>query len=176
MSRIICYIATSVDGFISDAEGGVEWLSAYDNSGEDYNYSRFFSGVDALLMGRNTYNQVLGFGDWPYKGKPSYVFTHNTPDVDQPADFLSGDLEDCMRELRKTHKGDLWLVGGGELIKEFRKRSLIDLYIITILPLLLGKGTPLFHPVDFSEKMRLTKHQSFDSGIIQIWYERMSEG
>ncbi|MGB3312692.1 MAG: hypothetical protein WBG32_02970 [Nodosilinea sp.] len=73
---IVLYIATSLDGFIATPEGGIDWLAAIEIPEEDYGYEAFYSSIDAIVMGRRTYDQVLSFGDWPYPGKPSYIMTH----------------------------------------------------------------------------------------------------
>ena len=81
MPTIILYIAVSVDGYIADADGGVGWLPSGDGGGDDYGYAGFYAGVDAIVMGRRTYEQVRGFGvAWPYPGKPAYVFTNRAAD------------------------------------------------------------------------------------------------
>ena len=77
MARIVYYVAASLDGFIADSAGGVDWLP--DGGSDDYRYDDFYAGVQALAMGRSTYDQVRGFGEWPYPGKPAYVFTHSPP-------------------------------------------------------------------------------------------------
>ena len=92
MPQTTLYIAASVDGYIADANGGVTWLPSGDSNGNDYGYAAFYASVDALLMGRRTYDQVLTFGEWPYPGKPAYVFTRHPPAAAPPGvEFVSAD-------------------------------------------------------------------------------------
>lgn len=90
MHTIVLYIATSVEGYIATPDGGVDWLAAIYTGAEDYGYDRFCAGIDALVMGRKTDEQILTFGDWPYPGKPAYVRSQRqhepkTPEVTMTA-------------------------------------------------------------------------------------------
>src|SRR3712207_517414 len=88
MPEVKLFIATSLDGFIADRDGGVDWLFA----DGDYGYAAFFDSIETLIMGRRTYEQVLGFGEWPYGEKPTYVFTRGAPGGDHPhVEFVSGE-------------------------------------------------------------------------------------
>ena len=89
MARIVYYVAASLDGFIADSAGGVDWLPSGESN--DYRYAEFYAGVEALVMGRRTYDQALSFGEWPYPGKPAYVFTQSPPgDGPQGVQFVRG--------------------------------------------------------------------------------------
>ncbi len=172
MKNVALYIATSLDGFIADRDGGVGWLDAVaTESGEDYGYADFYASVGALVMGRVTYEQVLGFGDWPYPGKPTFVFSHAPPEGEHPdVTFVSGDPAEVVASLREQVDGDLWLVGGGGLVASFRAAGLIDEYILSVIPVLLGEGIPLFEGAQPHAALRLVEAQSYASGVVQLRY------
>jgi dihydrofolate reductase len=141
------YIAQSLDGFIATDDGGIEWLEAIPNpEGSDFGFSEFISKVDALLMGRNTFEKVLSFGAWPY-AIPVYVLSNTlaaVPDeVTGKAFLINGSLEEVLFRLSKKGIQDLY-IDGGKVITSFLKEDLIDEMIITTVPVLLGRGLPLF--------------------------------
>ena len=129
MPEVKLFIATSLDGFIAERDGGVDWLFT-DN---DYGYTSFFDSIETLIMGRRTYEQVLGFGEWPYGEKPTYVFTRGAPGGDHPhVEFVSSDAGPLVEKLRHRSSGDIWLVGGAALVSVFRELHLIDEYILSL--------------------------------------------
>lgn len=167
MPKVTLYIATSLDGFIAEPDGGVGWLFTEG----DYGYTAFFDSVGALLMGRRTYEQVLGFGEWPYGEKPTYVFTRSAPGGDHPhVEFVSGDLGAFVEELRRRTTGDVWLVGGAALVSAFRELGSIDEYILSVHPVLLGDGIPLFERSLPRETLRLLEVHTYESGLVQLRY------
>jgi dihydrofolate reductase len=179
--KVVLYIAASLDGFIADRDGGVDWLERFtDPADGDYGYADFYDGIAAVAMGRTTYDQVRGFGDWPYPGKPTVVFTHDPPDPDLPdVSFTADDPAEVVASLREQTEGDpgssprqaIWLVGGGGLVASFRERGLIDEVILTVIPVLLGEGVPLFPGTQPEASLRLRDVQRFESGIVQLHYE-----
>jgi len=178
MPQTTLYIATSVDGYIADANGGVSWLpsgnTGNDSDGNDYGYAAFYASVDALLMGRRTYDQVLGFGDWPYPGKPAYVFTRHPPAAAPPGvEFVSADPADFVSGLAPRHPHSasaLWLVGGANLAEQFRRAGLIDEYRIFVIPVILGQGIPLFGGNAPPTPLRLESAPTHDGGIVELRY------
>lgn len=172
MPNVRLYIALSLDGFVADRDGGVGWLDAHVDPAEgDYGYAEFYASVAALAMGRATYEQVLTFGDWPYLGKPTYVFAHDPPPGEHPhAEFVT----DPARFVAETPwgEGDLWLVGGGRLVASFREAGLIDEYVLTVLPVLLGEGIPLFPGAQPEAALRLADVRHWPSGVVQLRYEK----
>jgi dihydrofolate reductase len=167
MPEVKLFIATSLDGFIADRDGGVDWLFA----DGDYGYTAFFDSIETLLMGRRTYEQVLSFGEWPYGEKPTYVFTRGAPGGDHPhVRFVSGDAGALVEELRERTSGDIWLVGGAALVSTFRELHLIDEFILSVHPVLLGEGIPLFERQLPRESLRLREETSYESGLVQLSY------
>lgn len=158
MKKIILFIAMSLDGYIADSTGSVSWLDPYNTKETLTLYEKFYSSIDTVIMGRITYDQViheLNPDSWPYSGKISYVVTHDKDLVSENAKVLTDIDGSVMRKLKEEEGSDIWLVGGSELIRHFIKENLIDEYIITMIPVLLGRGIPLFHPADHRLTLKL---------------------
>lgn len=172
MSRIILYIAASVDGYIADADGGVSWLEAFNREGEDYGYAELNARVSTLILGANTYHQVLGFGEWPYTGKDTVVVTHHplAGPPDPRIRAYSGPARELAAQLKRDAEGDIWLVGGGQIIGDFARAGLIDQYILFTMPLLLGDGVRLFPPGGSPQALRVTSVASYENGVIEARY------
>ena len=174
MGNVILYIAISLDGFIARRDDDISWLTAFDDKDEDYGYAAFYASLGAVILGGKTYRQVLGFGTWPYPGKTTYVVTtqplQNPPDANIKT--FAGDAADLVAQIRQTTDQDIWLVGGGQLVTAFADQHLIDEYIITIIPLILGDGIPLFHDLQVEERLQLTGSQSYANGLMQLRYRR----
>ncbi len=175
MRSIRLYIATSLDGYIARPDGSVDWLESFPNPDQnDYGYQAFLNEVDTTLMGRATYQEILNFGiAFPYADKVNYVFTRQTglPDTEF-VQFVSTDVVPFIQQLKKTSGKDIWLIGGGQLNTLLLQHDLLDEMIITIVPLALGKGIPLFAPSTLEKQMVLTENQTFKSGFVQLIYQR----
>ncbi len=173
--KVILYIATSLDGFIARPDGDVDWLSMVDQPGEDYGYYQFYESVDALVMGRKTYEIPAGVEEWPYPGKQSFVFTHR--DIKTSRDdvtFVSDPVEQVMEQMCDQGFQNVWLVGGGELIRSFLAHNLIDEHIISVIPILLGEGIPLFPPPCPEQKLELVGSSQYKSGLIEAHYRHIT--
>ncbi|MEZ8966273.1 dihydrofolate reductase family protein [Vibrio breoganii] len=144
----IVYIATSLDGFIADKNNNIDWLYDVPNpEGSDFGFTAFMDRVDALIMGRNTLDIVLSFGvDWPYS-KPVFVLSNTLTKVPEGLDgkvvLVSGELPDIVQSLNQKGFEKLY-IDGGKTIQSFLRHDLIDELIITTIPILLGRGIPLF--------------------------------
>jgi len=173
MTEIIYYVAASLDGFIATSGGGVEWLSPFESPGEDYGYSEFYASVDSLLMGSRTYEQILGFGQWPYPDKPSWVFSRRLNLAARPnVTITPGKPDEMVSELKARNLKRTWLVGGGELASSFRYRGLIAEYLVSLIPIILGAGVPLFAQPGPRENLMLADSKSFPGGLAQLRYLR----
>jgi len=171
--EVVLYIATSLDGYIATPDGGIDWLASVEKEGLDYGYKAFYDSVDALIMGRVTYEQVLGFGEWPYPGKACWVFGQQISNgVGNPKDVcvVSDHPETFLAELAASGVKKAWLVGGGNLVSSFANRQLISEYIISIVPVLLGRGIPLFSGPGVMQNLRLEAAKRYDSGLVQMRY------
>lgn len=177
MTKIVLYIATSKDGYIADENGSVDWLpqTTEETGGQDYGYHEFYDSVDVLAIGRKTYEQILGFGDWPYPGKLSYIFTRKSMESqNKDIEFLQDDIHGFIREMERQNIKKLWLVGGSDLIEAFYQKGRIDEFIVTVFPKVLGKGIPLKTLSDALQREELTKVDSIDfaSGVFQENYTK----
>ena len=166
MARARLYVAQSLDGYIADADGGVGWLDAFHGAGTDYGYAAFLASVGALAMGRATYEQVRGFGAWPY-AKPTFVFARRRlPDPPPGVRATDADPTAFLAEQQE----DVWLVGGAALVRSFRKAGALDEIVLTILPVLLGDGLPLFDGPQPPADLALVSSDSFPGGAVQLTY------
>ncbi len=174
--EVVYYVTASVDGFIASPEGGLDWLSNFEHAGEDHGYKGFFESVDSLLIGRKTYDQIMEFGDWPYSEKPALLFTQSDPGSCPPqvVPFTQSPRQG-LQHLATLGKKRAWLIGGAHLASAFREEGLISEYLISVIPLILGGGIPLFGNDGPLEKLTLLESRSFHSGLAQLHYRRTSE-
>jgi dihydrofolate reductase len=170
--KIVLYIATSLDGYIARDNGDIDWLSMVESQNEDYGYKDFLKSVDTVIMGRRTYDQVLTFGDFPYKDKKCYVISRTTRPKEDYVEFFNGDICKLISKIRQKDGLNIWLVGGSEIVGELLSKNLIDTYIISVLPILLGRGILLFQSDMPEIRLQLCRNVSFPSGLVQLSYER----
>lgn len=170
MRNTVLYIAMSLDGFIADENGKVDWLEL--ESDVD-TYSTFIKNVDTVLMGWNTYNQVVNELStiWPYEDLMSYVFTHRECNATDNIQFINKNVEELIRQLKVTNGKDIWICGGANLVSQCVKENLIDEYYITILPILLGKGIRLFGNEYNQIPLKLKRMTSYHN-VIEMVYEK----
>jgi len=175
--NICYYIAMSLDGFIARSDGDISWLSVVEREGEDYGYSAFYKSVDVVLMGRLTYELSLSFPDWPYPGKPAWVWSRrrNLPRGPQVT-ITDGSPAAVVDNLKKAGVRKAWLVGGGELARDFRQAGLINEYVVSIIPVLLGSGAPMIATDEGLDELSMTSVNTFPSGLVQIRYRVETQG
>ncbi|GAB4212672.1 MAG: dihydrofolate reductase family protein [Synechococcales cyanobacterium] len=140
MSQWILYVATSLDGFIARENGALDWLPPPDEE----SYEAFWQGIDATVMGGTTYEQVLSFGEWPYEGKPSYVLTRQTRQTDRPDVHFVATVTDVQDQITAAGYERVWVIGGGQLVSALVQQGLIDVFVIALIPVILGRGIPLY--------------------------------
>lgn len=172
------YIATSLDGFIATKDGGLDWLFEIPNPEKsDYGYAEFMSGIDAIVMGRNTFEKVLTFDFWPYD-KPVFVLSNRLSSVPRhvadKAEIVRSNMRTLVEKLNKRGYLNLY-VDGGRVIQSFLEEDLIDEMIITRVPILLGEGIPLFGKVSKVLKFRLKKTESLNETLVKSYYTRIRE-
>lgn len=164
------FIATSVDGFIARANGGIDWLPT--DGGEEHGYEAFIASVDALVIGRKTYETVLSFGGWFYGEKPVFVLS-TRPLAPAPAgarvERMSGDPAEIAMQLdaRGVHHA---YVDGGITIQGFLRAGLIQRVTITRVPVLIGDGIPLFGPLPRDVVLQHVATRQYPSGLVQSEY------
>jgi dihydrofolate reductase len=168
------YIATSADGFIADKNGGIDWLNTVPNpTNDDMGFTNFTSRMDALVMGRTTYETVLGFGiDWPYT-LPVYVLSTTLKEVPKElADkvfIVNGSLQEVLDGIHANGHRHLY-IDGGRTIQSFLAEGRIDSLIISQIPVLLGAGTPLFKGFEGPVNLELVSQKVLLNAITQTHY------
>lgn len=175
--KVSVYIATSLDGFIARADGTLDWLpvGSDEATGDDYGYHEFMDSVDYLVMGRNTFEVVLGFGgEWPYGQKRVVVLTSRPlelpADLTEMVETMSGSPREVTDRLAERGAKHLY-IDGGQTIQRFLTEGLIQQLIITRIPVLIGDGIPLFGPLPNDVKLKHIETQSFANGMVQSRYE-----
>lgn len=172
MTEFILYIATSLDGYIARLDGSIDWLPQPGEDGEDNSYIKFYDSIDALIMGSNTYEQVLTFGDWVYTGKVSYILTSQDLSTDRTdICFVKGGVEEVVKNVNKQGYQRVWLVGGGKIVSSFINQGLVDEYIITVIPTILGSGISLYQSLP-EIKLDLISVQTYSSGLVELKYRK----
>ncbi|MEQ8337241.1 MAG: dihydrofolate reductase family protein [Cyclobacteriaceae bacterium] len=177
MRKLILYIATSIEGYIARPDGDVKWLEDQDFmiEGEDFGYQKFLETIDTTLMGNSTYKEILGFGvPFPYPDKDNYVFTKSKQKDNEFVRFINSDIPAFVRNLKTQEGKDIWLIGGGKINMVMMEHGLIDQIILTVMPVCLGDGIPLFSPGSKSVKWKLSSSRPYDSGVVQLIYHQNS--
>ncbi len=164
---MILFIASSLDGFIAGPRGEIDWLF----HDADYGYRSFFASIDTVLMGRKTYDLSRSFGDWPYPKKTVFVFSRKKQAPDPRVLFAKNPVATARKILRKKGK-NVWIVGGSQIVTEFLNAGLVHEIVLSIHPLVLGKGIPLFSKIEKRHGFRLQKARGFPSGLVQLTYRK----
>lgn len=174
MRKIVLFIAMSLDGYIADKDGNVDWLEGEDKDAETLDsYSSFIKDVDSVIMGWNTYNQIeteLSPGDWVYKDLTSYVITHRKEKSTDNIIFTDKDPRELLKELQETDGKNIWICGGANLANQLIEEDLIDEYYTSIIPTILGSGIRLFD-ANREIKLKLVMTKSYN-GITDLVYTR----
>lgn len=163
------YVATSLDGFIARSNHAVDWLSLVERTGEDYGFKDFFESIDTMVMGRKTYETALGFEDWHYVGKRCVVLSHASRAPRHGEEFHSGNLAELVERLGAQGSKRVY-VDGGKVIAQFLAAKLVDDMTVSILPILLGDGTPLAPRIGHDVRLQLVDYDAFESGLVQLTY------
>ena len=165
----------SVDGYIADKNGGVAFLQGYEDCLENEStYSEFIKNIDTVLMGWNTYNQIiteLSPDNWVYDNLLTYVFTHREQQDSDKIIFTSDNLEELIKKLKGVEGKDIWICGGADLVQQAISSDVIDEYLISIVPTILGNGIKLFSQNDAEHKLKLINTIT-NNGIVELNYIR----
>lgn len=178
MTRTQYFVAASIDGYIADPHGRLDWLFPFDKAeGVAEHYKTFLDGVGALAMGSATYEFVLAHlahsrESWPYPGRPTWVFTHRELPTLPGADirFTTEDVGAIHEQMVRAAGGkNIWLVGGGNLVAQFARRGLLNELLLSVVPVVLGGGTPLL-PTAITGTLELQGITRFGRGILELRY------
>lgn len=176
IKRNSVFIATSIDGFIADKNGGIDWLDSVPNpSNDDMGYVSFIKNIDAIVMGRNTFDIVCSFGiDWPYT-IPVFILSNSLKEVPKEYEgkvhIVNGNLQAVIDEIHQKGFYRLY-IDGGSTIRGFLNKDLIDDLILTTIPVLLGEGIPLFSGINKELKFELQSSKIYLNQIVQRHYKR----
>ena len=174
------YIATSLDGFIARDDGGIDWLTdpqeATQDPGEDYGFKEFFDTVDAMVMGRHTFDLVRTFDEWHYGDKPIIVLSSRPVEIPErrraTVEWMDASPTDVVLRLEERGIGHIY-VDGGVTIQRFLAEGLIQRMIITRLPVLIGTGIPLFGPLPRDIRWRHVRTTTYPIGFVKSEYALM---
>lgn len=187
MSATQYYCASSLDGYIAESDDTLDWLTGYQGAyaGEGVEpirgaYDRFYDGVGALVSGSRTYQFILDHleddGEWPYRGKPTWVLSRR--DLPKPEGegvdvrIVDRSVEDLHEQMiAAAGERNLWVVGGGNVASQFADAGLLDEVLVTVVPVVLGAGRPLFERRLPGGPMQLIGSRPFDSGMVELRFE-----
>lgn len=169
--KLVLFIAESLDGYIATKNDSLDWLFKVEGE-EDNGYTQFIESVDTVLFGRRTYDWVMEQekGKYPYLDQTSYVFSRTPLEDTEDVKFIHQDIVNFTKNIKAEVGKDIWIVGGGELLYTFLKEKLVDELIITVAPVILGEGIPLFKAGDYRLDLTLLSTQTFNQ-FVQLHYK-----
>ncbi len=178
MPNIIYHVASSMDGFIADKDGKVDWLNEFDGFADDEvlkDFQDFMNSFGAILVGGHTYDFTLEYGQWMSPGFPTWVFTERNLKLLDPCIQLTNEspLKIC-GDLKQSGIERAWLMGGGKLAASFQNEGLIDEIHLAIIPIFLGQGIPLMGKTTQDPKLTLMDSKSYSNGIVSAKYKVQS--
>lgn len=176
--KVILYIALSLDGYIADREGGVDWLTGLDEGHTgDCGYGDLIREIDTVLLGHKTYRQIaeeLSPDKWMYEGLESYVLTHRRLEDKPGIRFINRSAGELVEELLGQAGKSIWVCGGAEIVSQLMEKDLIDEYRLTFVPRILGGGVRLFHESERTHFLRPVS-AGIENGFLNCTYKRKDE-
>jgi dihydrofolate reductase/RimJ/RimL family protein N-acetyltransferase len=173
--KVMLFIAMSLDGFIAKPDDDLDFLSMVAEEGQDYGYADFISSVDTVIVGRKTYDKVLSMGiPFPHADKDTYVITRSPRPNIGSIQFYTGSLQALVHDLKTKTGKHIYCDGGADIVNELLHENLIDDLIISVIPILLGNGIPLFKKGRPEQALQLIAAKSFEKGLTQLHYRRPS--
>lgn len=164
------YLALTIDGFIARRDGGIDWLDPYDPNA--YGYDEFLAGIGTIVMGRDTYDIVRRHATWPYAGKRCIIVTRKVlTDLPPETETWPPDFQALVADLGQATGGDIWLLGGGQLIAGFRAAGGLDRLELGYIPVLLGDGIPMFPGIADQRHLKLLEHRAWPDSTVLLTYE-----
>lgn len=178
MRQVSLFIAMSLDGYIADSRGSVDWLKGHGDDNENIDsYSEFIKNIDTILMGWNTYYQIvteLSQNEWIYSDYTTYVITHNDNTSSEKIRFTNINPASLIKTLKEETGKGIWVCGGANLAQQLINEDFIDCYYITVIPTLLGSGIRLFENAKQEIPLRLLKTRSYN-GMTDLIYVRRNQ-
>ena len=175
VKKVSLFIAMSLDGYIADSKGGVSWLTGQGDDSENIDsYSEFVKDIDTILMGRNTYHQLiteLSPDVWVYDNFITYVITHEENVSSDKIIFANENPGELIKKLKEQGGKGIWVCGGADIVQQLVNENLIDIYYITVIPTILGSGIRLFENGKNEIKLKLLHTQNYN-GMIDLIYTR----
>ena len=175
MRKVVLFIAMSLDGYIADTHGGIGWLEGQVSGENDMvSYEDFTQDVDTVIMGANTYRQLiteLSPNEWVYSDFTSYVITHTPKESTNQIKLTDESPCQLVRRLKDQPGKNIWICGGASIVKQLMQADLIDQYYINVIPTILGNGIRLFDTFEKEIRLKLIKTRSYN-GITDLVYER----
>lgn len=166
----------SLDGYIATKDNSLEFLSMVEQEGEDYGYNDFVKSIDAVIIGRKTYEKVIEMGyEYPHTDKDVYIVTRTAKPSIGNFKFYSDDLSRLVNHLRSQPGKNIYCDGGSEIANELIKNNLVDEFIISVIPILLGDGIKLFNDGRPKQTLELISAKQFDKGLTQLHYKRVDK-
>ncbi|MBD3907258.1 dihydrofolate reductase family protein [Chryseobacterium sp. Ch-15] len=178
MRKVSLFIATSIDGYIAKPNDDLSFLKIVEKEGEDYGYTEFTETIDTLIIGRKTYDYVLkelGASHYDNGKRDVYVITRTEKSNIGRTTFYTGNLTDLVKQLQSENGKNIYCDGGSEIINELLKNDLVDEFIISVVPVLLGDGTRLFKDGRPEQELQFVSAKTYDTGLTQLYYKRKSE-
>ena len=169
MRKVILGLAVSVDGFIEGPNGEYDWCF----TDQDYGLSHFLKGIDTLFIGRKTYELILSAGNKAGTGFPKmkeYIFSTTLKRVKDGATLISGDIKSQVDSIKKEKGKDIWLFGGASLTTSLMTQNLVDELWLSVHPILLSSGKPLFQQLTKRLSLKLLESKSYSSGLVSLKY------
>lgn len=173
MRKISLFIAMSLDGYIAKPNDDLSFLKLVEKEGEDYGYAKFNETIDTLVIGRKTYDYVqkeLGASHYDNGQRAIYVITRNQRPTVGRTIFYTGNLPDLIKRLKSENGKNIYCDGGAEVINELLKHDLVDEFIISVIPILLGNGTRLFKDGIPEQTLEFITAKTFETGLTQLHY------
>ena len=170
--KVVLFIASSLDGYIATKDESLEWLFKVEGEG-DNGFAEFYETVDTVLMGKRTYDWITkqDIQEFLYKKKECYVFTRSSIEDNEDVRFVNTDITNFVNKLKDQEGKNIWIVGGGELLYSFVQEKLVDEFIITVAPTIIGNGIPLFREGDDQLDLSLKGVRNFNQ-FVELHYKR----
>ncbi|WAC41545.1 dihydrofolate reductase family protein [Pedobacter sp. SL55] len=178
MRKICLFIAMSLDGYIAKPNDDLSFLKLVEKEGEDYGYAQFTDNIDTLIIGRKTYDYVvkeIGSSYYENGERDVYVITRTERQRVGRTIFYTGNIAELAKQLKSEKGKNIYCDGGSEVINELLKHDLIDEFIISIIPILLGEGTKLFKDRRPEQALEFITAKTFTTGLAQLHYKRKNK-